>query len=70
MNNKFKPLTRSQFSAFVKWVFKKYLDKNWTQNTVRSIKVSSVWSPTVEDPLALATAMGHDLKTAVLHYRQ
>ena len=70
LNNKFKQLTRSQFSAFVKWVFKKYLGKNWTQNTVRSIKISSVWSPAIEDPLALATAMGHDLKTAVLHYRQ
>ena len=66
LNNKFKPLSRSQFSAFVKWIFKKYLGKNWTQNTVRSIKVSSVWTPTTENPLKLAKAMGHDLKTAAL----
>ena len=69
LNNKFKKLSRSQFSAFVKWVFKKYHGKNWTQNTIRSIKVSSVWAPTVEDPLKLASEMGHDVTTAILHYR-
>ena len=70
LNNKYRPLSRSQFSAFVKWIFKKYHGKNWTMNTIRSIKVSSVWSPVVEDPLRLATEMGHDVTTAVLHYRQ
>ena len=70
LNNKFKPLSRSQFSAFVKWTFKKYHGKNWTQNTIRSIKVSSVWAPAIEDPLKLAREMGHDVTTAVLHYRQ
>ena len=70
LNNKFKPFSRSQFSAFVKWIFKRYLGKNWTMNTIRSIKVSSVWTPTMEDPLKLAQSMGHDVTTALLHYRQ
>ena len=70
LNNKFKPFTRSQFSTFVKWVFQKYAGKPWTQNTIRSIKVSSVWSPTSESPLKLASAMGHDITTALLHYQQ
>ena len=35
LSNKYKPLSRSQFSAFVKWVFKRYLGKSWTMNTVR-----------------------------------
>jgi len=70
LNNKFRPLSRSQFSAFVKWVFQKYAGKNWTMNTIRSIKISSVWKPVVEDPLKLAKAMGHDLTTAMLHYKQ
>ena len=70
LNNKFKPFSRSQFSSFVKWVFKTYLGKNFTQNTIRSIKISSVWSPKQEDPIRLAAAMGHDIRTALLHYKQ
>ena len=70
LNNKFKPLSRSQFSSFVKWVFAAYAGKKWTQNTVRSIKVSSVWSPGKENPVQLARDMGHDLKTAIVHYKQ
>ena len=67
-NNKFQNLSRSQFSTFVKWVFKRYAGKNWTQNTIRSIKVSSVWMPG-ENPLTLAKQMGHTVETAILHYR-
>ena len=70
LNNKFNKLSPSQFSTFVKWVFKKYAGKPWTQNTIRSIKVSSVWAPNVENPIALATQMGHDIKTAILHYKK
>ena len=69
-NNKFRALSRSQFSTFVKWVFKKYADKKWTQNTIRSIKVSSVWKPSMENPLKLAEDMGHSVETALLHYKQ
>ena len=70
LNNKFKPLSRSQFSSFVKWVFKTYAGKDWTQNTIRAIKVSSVWSPATESPMKLAAQMGHDITTALLHYKQ
>ena len=70
LTNKFKPMSRSQFSSFVKWIFKRYQGKSWTMNTIRSIKVSSVWTPSMEDPLKLATEMGHDVTTALLHYRQ
>ena len=69
LNNKFLPLSRSQFSTFVSWVFRKYAGKKWSQNTIRSIKVSSVWVPTVEDPLQLAKSMGHSVETALLHYK-
>ena len=70
LNNKWGALSRSQFSSFVKWVFQKYAGKKWTQNTVRSIKVSSVWKPDMENPLKLAEDMGHSVETAILHYKQ
>ena len=70
LNNKWGALSRSQFSSFVKWVFQKYAEKKWTQNTVRSIKVSSVWKPSMENPLKLADDMGHSVETAILHYKQ
>ena len=68
LTNKWKRMSRSQFSAMIKWVFKTYAKKSWTQNTVRSIKVSSVFSG--ENPLKLATEMGHGIETQLLHYRQ
>ena len=70
LNNKFQKLSKSQFSSFVKWVFLKYHGKPWTQNTVRSIKISSVWKPGTENPISLAREMGHNVHTAVLHYKQ
>jgi hypothetical protein len=70
LNNKWGTLSRSQFSSFVKWVFEKYAEKKWTQNTIRSIKVSSVWKPAMENPLKLAEDMGHSVETALLHYKQ
>ena len=69
LNNKFRTISKSQFSFFVKQVWKKYAGKDWTQNTIRSIKVSSVWTPGTENPIKLAEAMGHDIKTAILHYK-
>ena len=62
-------LSKSQFSSFVKSVFQKYAGKPWTQNTVRSIKISSVWKPGTENPLQLAREMGHNVQTAILHYK-
>ena len=47
----------------------RYAGKKWSQNTIRSIKVSSVWVPSAENPLRLAKQMGHTMETAVLHYR-
>ena len=70
LNNKFRKLSKSQFSSFVKWVFLKYVGKPWTQNTIRSIKISSVWKPGTENPITLAREMGHNVQTAVLHYKQ
>ena len=69
LNNKFRMFSKSQFSTFVKSVFQKYAGKPWTQNTVRSIKVSSVWKPGTENPLQLAREMGHNVQTAILHYK-
>ena len=67
LTNKWKRMSRSQFSAMIKWVYKTYAKKSWTQNTVRSIKVSSVFSG--ENPLKLATEMAHGIETQLLHYR-
>jgi len=68
LTNKWKRMSRSQFSAMIKWVYQTYAKKSWTQNTVRSIKVSSVFSG--ENPLKLATEMAHGIETQLLHYRQ
>ena len=68
LTTRWKGMSHSQFSAFVKWVFKTYANKPWSQNTIRSIKVSSVWSPKV-NPIKLAQDMGHSLSTAALHYK-
>ena len=70
LNNKFGQSSKSQFSSFVKWLFLKYAGKPWTQNTVRSIKISSVWKPGTENPITLAREMGHNVQTAVLFYKQ
>ena len=69
LTKRWKPMSHAQFSLFVKWVFQTYANKNWSQNTIRSIKVSSTWSPGV-NPIKLAEEMGHSLKTAVLHYKK
>jgi len=37
---------------------------------IEAIKVSSVWKPSMENPLKLAEDMGHSVETALLHYKQ
>ena len=72
LNSKWGQLNRNLFSGFIKEVFKKYLNKSYTQNTIRAIRVSSVWGKSVKtlDALQLSEDMGHSITTALLHYRQ
>ena len=72
LNSKWKPLGRNTFSTMVKTWFKTYLGKAWTQNTVRSIRVSALYrdAPKSIEMLRLAKEMGHDVGTQLLHYRQ
>lgn len=71
LNTRWRPMSRDLFSKFVGSVFRTYLKKEWTQNTIRSIKVSSVWKDSIKtiDALKISEEMGHDTKTAMLHYR-
>lgn len=71
LNTRWKPMTRDLFSKFVATIFRTYANKKWTQNTIRSIKVSSVWKDSVKtiDALRIAEEMGHDPRTAMVHYR-
>ena len=72
LNTKWGALNRNLFSLFVKNVFKRYLNKGYTQNTIRAIKVSSVWAKPIKSlaVLQLGEDMGHSLKTQLLHYRK
>ena len=72
LNTKWKPLGRNTFSTMVKTWFKTYLGKAWTQNTVRSIRVSALYrdAPKSIEMLKLAKDMGHDVSTALKVYRQ
>jgi hypothetical protein len=47
------------------------MGKSFTQNTIRSIRVSSVWKDSIKtiDALQLAESMGHDVRTAMETYR-
>ena len=71
LNTRWRPMTRDLFSKFVASVFRTYMKKDWTQNTIRSIKVSSVWKDSIKtiDALKISKEMGHDTTTAMLHYR-
>ena len=64
-------MTRDSFSKFVKHIFKTYMGKDWTQNVIRSIKVSSVWKDSIKtiEAIQLAESMAHDVRTAMKHYR-
>ena len=72
LNSKWRRLGRNTFSTYIKNWFKTYLRKPWTQNTVRSIRVSALYkdAPKTIDMLKLASEMGHDVSTQLLHYRQ
>jgi len=71
MNSRWKKMSRDLFGKFVVSNFNTYLGKRFSQNTVRSIKVSSVWKDSVKtlDALRLAESMAHDPRTAMVHYR-
>ena len=71
MNSRWKMMTRDSFSKFVKHIFKTYMGKDWTQNVIRSIKVSSVWKDSIKtiEAIQLAESMAHDVRTAMKHYR-
>ena len=64
-------MSRDSFSKFVTKVFRTYMGKQWSQNTIRSIKVSSVWKDSIKtiEALELAEDMAHDVRTAMQHYR-
>ena len=72
LNSKWRRLGRNTFSTYIKNWFKTYVRKPWTQNTVRSIRVSALYkdAPKTIDMLKLASEMGHDVSTQLLHYRQ
>ena len=71
LNSRWKKMSRDTFGKFVVSNFTTYIGKRFSQNTVRSIKVSSVWKDSVKtlDALRLAESMAHDPRTAMLHYR-
>ena len=72
LNARWKPMKRDLFSKFVANIYQKYAGKKYTQNTIRSIKVSSVWKDSVKtvEALKIASEMGHDPRTAMIYYRK
>jgi len=64
-------MSRSTFSKFLKDNFKTYMGKAYTQNTVRSIRVSALFKDSVPTKQLLATqsGMGSKLETLALNYR-
>ena len=71
LNSRWRQMSRDLFSKFVGRVFQTYMGKQWTQNTIRSIKISSVWKDSIKtiDALRISEEMAHDPRTAMLHYR-
>ena len=61
----------SAFSQFIKNTFKTYLNRSFTQNTVRSIYISSVFAglPSTEKLLDMQKNMGSAITTQLTHYR-
>ena len=61
----------SQFSQFIKRIFMKYLNKKWTQNTVRSIRISTLFkdAPSTRALLNAQEGMGSAITTQLMHYR-
>ena len=71
LNSRWRKMSRDVFSKFVAKIFQTYMGKRFTQNTIRSIRVSSVWKDSIKtiDALQLAESMGHDVRTAMETYR-
>ncbi len=71
LNSRWSKMSRDVFSKFVSKIFQTYMGKAFTQNTIRSIRVSSVWKDSVKtiEALQLAESMGHDVRTAMETYR-
>ena len=66
-----RPMSHSSFSKFVKDFFKTYFGRSWTQNTVRSIRVSALFknAPSTQTLLDTQSGMGSNLSTLALNYR-
>ena len=49
-----------------------YTGNRWSQNTIRAIKVSSVWKDSIKtiEALKVSEEMAHDPRTALVYYRQ
>ena len=71
LNTRWNPMGRGTFSRFVIDTLKMYTGKNWSQNTVRAIKVSSVWKDSIKtiEALKVSEEMAHDPRTALVYYR-
>ena len=72
LNSRWKPMSRGLFSKFVSDTLKMYTGKRWSQNTIRAIKVSSVWKDSIKtiEALKVSEEMAHDPRTALVYYRQ
>ena len=66
-----KPMTHSSFSKFIKDLFKTYVGKPWTQNTIRSIRVSALFkhAAPAKEIIEAQAGMGSKMSTMNLHYR-
>ena len=71
LNTRWKPMSRNAFSLFVSQTMKTFAGKRWTQNTIRAIKVSSVWKDSIKtiEALKVSEEMAHDPRTALVYYR-
>jgi len=71
LNTRWEPMSRGTFSTFVIKTLKTYTGKKWSQNTIRAIKVSSVWKDSIKtiEALKVSEEMAHDPRTALVYYR-
>ena len=72
LNTRWEPMSRGTFSRFVIQTLKTYTGKKrWSQNTIRAIKVSSVWKDSIKtiEALKVSEEMAHDPRTALVYYR-
>jgi len=70
-NRNNRPMSHSSFSKFIKTVFSTYMGKPYTQNVIRSIRVSSLFkdAPSTKALLEAQAGMGSNLATLALNYR-